>query len=153
MRRQENAAKHVDHVKCLLLFCIFNYLKIPCFINHPIDLLPSEGISYVQEQQRDKMMKVLRKLMGQGGQVELLPPPPKYLQDLCFGIYIRHLCEPVVVFPVMPKLKPYCSCKKNSFCITYAQLLITIPAHSFPCCPIPTGCHLHLLGCFGCMLS
>lgn len=59
---------------------------------------------------------------------------------------------PLVVFPVMPKLKLYCSCEKNSFCITYAQLLITIPAHSFPYCPIPAGCRLHLLGCFGCML-
>lgn len=33
--------------------------------------------------------------------------------------YIKHLCEPVVVFPVMPKLKPCCFCKKNSFCIAY----------------------------------
>lgn len=68
-------------------------------------------------------------------------------------MYIRHLCQPVVVFPVMPKLKPYCSCKKNSFCVTCAQRLITIPAHSFPRCPIPTGCPLHLLGCFGCVFS
>lgn len=56
------------------LYLYSNYFKIPCFINCPIDLLPSEGTSYVQEQQRVKMMKVLRKLMGQGGQVELLLP-------------------------------------------------------------------------------
>lgn len=74
MRRQENTAKHVDHVKCLLLFCIFNYFKIPSFINHSIDLLLSEGISYVQEQQRHKTMKALRKPMGQAGQVELFLP-------------------------------------------------------------------------------
>jgi len=89
--------------------------------------------------------------MGQGKQVELLHP--KVLTSLCFSIYPRHLCEPVVVLPVMPKFKTYCSCKNNSFCITYAQLLITIPAHSFSYCPIPAGCHLHLFGCFGYMHS
>lgn len=82
----------MDHVKWLLLFCIFHHFRVPCLINHPIDLLPSESISYVQEQQRDKMMKVVRKLMVQGGQVELLLPE---VQDLCFGstssIYVSQL--------------------------------------------------------------
>lgn len=148
---EKHVTRSVDHVKCLLLFCIFHHFKILCFINHPIELLPSESINYVQEKQRDRMMKVLRKLMVQGGQVELLLP--EVLTRFMLWQYIKHLCEPVVVFLVMSKLKPYCSCKKNSFCITCTQLLITIPAHSFPYCLIPTGCHLHLLGCFGCMLS
>lgn len=31
---------------------------------------PSEAISYLQEAQKDNVMKVLRKLVGQGGQIE-----------------------------------------------------------------------------------
>lgn len=39
---------------------------------------PSEAISSLQEQQKDKMIKVLRKLVGQGGQIEL--PLPEVLE-------------------------------------------------------------------------
>ena len=75
-RGYEEARKCCQACGPCKMFAAFLYLyfKIPCFINHLIDLLPSEGMSYVQEQQRDKMMKVLRRLMGQGGQVERLLP-------------------------------------------------------------------------------
>lgn len=151
MRRRKTRCQVCGPCKALAAFLYLSSFQTPCFINHPTDLLPSESINYVQEKQRDKMIKVVRKLMVQGGQVELLLPG--VLTGFMLWQYIKHLCEPVGVFLVMPKLKPYCACKKNSLCITCTQLLITIPAHSFLYCLIPTGCHLHLLCCFGCMLS
>lgn len=77
---------------------------------------PSEAISYLQELQKDNVMKALRKLVSQGGQI--------------YALASMSVCEPVMVLLVMPKFKQYCLCEKNS--ITCAQLLISIPALSFP---------------------
>lgn len=66
-------------------FAAFLYLLIQNPMLYKPSCRPSEVISRMQKQQRDRMMEALRKPVGQGGQVELLLL--QYRQDLCFGIW------------------------------------------------------------------